>query len=74
MSLLIEPRPSRRAGASRDLLDEWEANAYAVRRHHLATAANTRFDDDLPQQPWRHIAETRAALHALSSGTVWATI
>jgi len=60
-----KPRTSR-GSADPALLDDWEANAYASRRRQRAIAANTIVDDTLPDDPWLHPAETRAALELLA--------
>lgn len=61
-SLGSNPRPSRPAGADPEVLANWEAQAFDVNRRYRAGAASTPIDDALPDEPWNHPDELKAAL------------
>lgn len=43
----------------------WEADNYPALRRHRDAARSTPVDDALPEEPWRHEAETRSALELI---------
>lgn len=46
-------------------LADWEARAFGALRAQRARARSTPVDDELPEDPQQHEAETRSALRRL---------
>lgn len=47
-------------------LSEWEQRTFPALRRIRDAARSTPVDDALPENPWDHMTETRAALDRLS--------
>lgn len=47
-------------------LSDWEQRAFPALRRIRDRARSTPVDDALPDEPWNHMAETRAALEHLA--------